>query len=262
PKGLLDVHRLFRGQEALSVGRQDPYLRSHPLTRDRIRAAEAYLSAYGNTSKPNPEADYWYARLRAKLSAFTRAPGWTLRRAKEEKWRDLQLMREAVAHHKNSNLSKARSAIDAAIALRPNDGYYYDLKGQILLENRRIKEAIAAYDTAVRLAPNEPLILGAYGRALLAADQPKAALAQLEKARSRDFRDSRILRDMSVAYARTGQNGMASMATAERYALQGRLRDAGRHARRAMDLLPRGSVPWQRAQDVFVAYEQAQKRRK
>jgi predicted Zn-dependent protease len=260
PRGLLDVHQLFRGQEALSVGRQDPYLRSHPLTRDRIRAAQAFIAQYGDRATTNEDADYWYARIRGKLSAFTRAPGWTMGRLSSERYADVRHMREAVAHHRNSDVTNAVRAIDAAIALRPDDGYYYDLKGQILLESRRVDDAIAAYRRAASLAPNEPLILGGYGRALLAAGDYAGALTQLENARARDFRDARILRDLSVAYARTGEPGLASLATAERYALTGRIKDAGTHARRALAQLPRGSAPWRRAQDVFIAYEQASKR--
>ena len=66
-----------------------------------------------------------------------------------------------------------------------------------------------------------------------------------------------MLRDLSVAYAQSGNAGMASEATAQRYALGGRLKDAGIHAKRATDLLPRGSAPWRRAQDVLDAAERA-----
>lgn len=262
PTGLLKVHQLFRGQEALSVGRQDPYMRSHPLTRDRIRAAEAFVAAFGDTAKPNPTADYWFARIRGKLSAFTRSPKWTMRRVSAERYKDVRLMREAIAHHRQSDLRKAVRAIDGAIALQPRDGYLYDLKGQILMESRQFAAALSTYKTAVSLAPQESQILAGLGRAQLAAGQNKAALATLEKARSLDFRNPRVLRDMSVAYAQTGQTGMAAMVTAERYALQGRLDDAGVHAKRAVDLLPTGTVAWRRAQDVLIAYEQDQKRRK
>jgi predicted Zn-dependent protease len=55
---------------------------------------------------------------------------------------------------------------------------------------------------------------------------------------------------------------MAALVTAERYALQGRLKDAGLHARRATDLLPRGSAPWRRAQDVLIASERFEKGKK
>lgn len=103
------------------------------------------------------------------------------------------------------------------------------------------------------LAPAEPLILGGLGRAQLAAGDASGALATLERARSRDFRDARILRDLAVAYAKTGQTGMASVVTAERYALLGRMKDARLHATRAAALLPRGSGPWRRAEDVLSA---------
>ncbi|MGR3805575.1 M48 family metalloprotease [Marinibacterium profundimaris] len=260
PQGLVDLHEIFRGQEVLSQGRQDPYMRSHPLTTDRIRAAKAYVAANGNNAQTSAEDAYFYARMRGKLTAFTRSPSWTLRRAGSEPYPDVRLMREAVAHHRNSNLRAALKAIDGALAIRPGDPYYLDLKGQILLESRQTSAAVAAYAQAAKGAPSEPLILGAYGRALLADGQPRAALTQLEAARTRDFRDARVLRDLGQAYAETGQNGMASLAVAERYALQGRMKDAGYHAERASGLLPRGSPPWQRAQDVAVAAEQYEKR--
>ncbi|MEO0746015.1 MAG: M48 family metalloprotease, partial [Pseudomonadota bacterium] len=63
--GMLDVMQIFRGQEALSARRQDPYIRSHPLSRDRLRAIEAFAaaSARAETGGATP-ADYWF--LRAK----------------------------------------------------------------------------------------------------------------------------------------------------------------------------------------------------
>ena len=261
-QGLIDLHRAFEGQDLLTPGNQDPYARSHPLTRDRIRAAQGYFEANPDYSQPNPNADYWFARIRGKISAFTRAPKWTLLRADEETHADIRLMRQAVAHHRTHNLSQARAAIDAAIALRPDDPFYYELKGQILLESRRMDAAVAAYGKAVELAPREPLILAGHGRALLASGQAKAALEVLEKARAREARDARMLRDLGVAYARAGQNGMASLVTAERYALQGRTQDAELHARRAVGQLPVGSTGWQRAQDVLLASERANKRKR
>ncbi|MEM8730452.1 MAG: M48 family metalloprotease [Pseudomonadota bacterium] len=262
PRGLIELHQLFRGQEILSVSRQDPYTRSHPLTTDRIRAAQAFVASYGDDVSANPTADYWFARAQGKLTAFTRSPKWTMRRAGEEPFEDVRLMREAVAHHKLRDLNKSLNALNGAIALRPQDAFLYDLKGQILIENRQLPAALKAYERAVEIAPRNSLVQGGYGRALLAAGQPKAALTALETARSRDFRDARVMRDMAQAYAQTGQDGMAAMVTAERYALHGRMEDAGRQAQRAIGQLPRGSAAWQRAQDVLSAAEKAQKRRK
>ncbi|MFW8636220.1 M48 family metalloprotease [Cribrihabitans pelagius] len=261
PKGLAELHRIFAGQEHLSAASQDPYMRSHPLSRDRLRAAEAYAAAHGSAGRPNAEADYWFARLRGKLSAFARAPDWTRRRAAGEQYSDVRQMREAVASHRQNNRTRALKAIDGALAARPKDAFYHDLKGQILMENRQRQAAAAAYGQAARLAPRDPLILTGLGRVQLAAGNPAAALKTLEKARAIDFRNPLLLREMSLAYARTGQTGLAALVTAERYALMGRLKDAGLHAKRASALLPAGSPGWRRAQDVLAAYEHVKKRK-
>ncbi|MBY6137965.1 M48 family metalloprotease [Leisingera daeponensis] len=262
PQELVDLHKAFAGQEVLSAGTQDPYTRSHPLSRDRIRAAQAYLAAHGDKGRTNAEAQYWFARVRGKLSAFTRAPKWTLRRVREEQFKDVRLMREAAAYHRQNSLQKALKAVNGALAARPTDPFYHELKGQILIENRQWSAALAAYGKAVSLAPGDPLVLTGYGRAQLASGQPEAALKSMERARAIDFRNTVLLRDMSLAYAKTGQTGMAALVTAERYALQGRLDDAGIHAKRAVAQLPAGSPSARRAQDVLAAYEQAQKRKR
>lgn len=237
-------------------------MRSHPSSRERLRAAEAFLVEFGDQAKQNANADYWFARIKGKLSAFLRSPNWTLRRAHEESNRDIRLMREASAHHQNRDLVRARAAIDGALELRPDDPYFYDLKGQILLESRYLKDAVAAYGAAVEMSPNDALILAGYGRALLVDGQTKKALQVLEKARARDDRNVRLMRDLGLAYSQVGNDGMAAAVTAERYALQGRLADAGIHARRAVARLPEGSPGWQRAQDVLIASERADKKKK
>ena len=260
PNAAVAVQEIFRGQEALSVGRQDPYSRTHPTSRDRVRALEGLVTGQP-TPNQDPDAAYWFARAKGKLTAFQRAPSWTLTRAADSPTRDIELMRLAVAHHRNSDTAAALRAIDGAIAARGGaDPYLSDLKGQILLESRNIDAAVAAYRAAAEAAPREPLILGGLGRALLAARNPDAARGVLETARARDNSDARILRDLGAAYAQTGQAAMASLVTAERYALRARWPDAKLHATRAADRLPRGSGPWQRAQDVLLAVQTAERR--
>lgn len=261
PQGSVRVMDIFRGQEALSVSRQDAYARTHPLSQDRYRVVQRLATGYADRTRENPNADYWFARAKGKLSAFQRSPKWTLNRAGEYGYADVKLLRQAVAQHRQSNLRKSLPAIDKAIAMRPKDAYLHELRGQILMESRQIKPAINAYARATNLAPKNALILGSYGRALLANGQTKQAVKALEKARARDGRDTRVVRDLAAAHAKLGNQGMASLLTAERYAMSGRIKDAGIHAKRASDQLPRGSAAWQRAQDVLSAAEAAQKRR-
>ena len=261
PSSFLDVLDIFRGQEMLSAGHQDPYARTHPLTRDRIRALKAQIAGLDSLPETDPDANYWYARAQGKLSAYLRASSWTLRRSSSSLTPDIRLMREAVAYHRKPDTARAIAAVNKLIAQRPNDAYAHDLRGQILLESRKAPAAVAAYKKASSLAPKDALILGGYGRALLATKNYKAARTVLEKARARDATNPSLLRDLALAYAQLGQTGMASIVTAERYALIGRPKDALIHAKRAEGLLSRGSAPWLRAQDVISASQAAEKKR-
>jgi predicted Zn-dependent protease len=256
PTAMVRLMELFRGQEAVTPGRQDPYVRTHPLWRDRLRAIEA---AAGQPSGrgTDPETAYWYGRAVAKLRGFLNSPGWVLRRVGNDPG-ELATLSRAIAFHRQPDVSRAMSEIDRLIAMRPEDPYYHELRGQILLESNNAAGAVAAYAEAVRLAPREPLIRAGLGRAQLAAGDAVAARDTLEAARARDARDPRLLRDLGMAYARTGQNGMASLVTAERYALAGRWQDAVLHAQRAMGLLPPGSTGWRRADDIVAAARAAQ----
>lgn len=262
PAAMIDVLEIFRGQEALSTGRQDPYVQSHPLSRDRLRSVQGLIAA--NPARPGDDsaADYWFARAQGKLSAFTQNASWTLRRVGDDRSL-VGRMRAAIALHRKPDPAAAIAAISGLVEAYPNDAFLRELQGQILLENRQFSAAATAYARGVDLAPGNALILGGYGRALLTLDTAQSdrqALAVLERARARDGEDTRILRDLGVAYAKAGQAGQAALATAERYALLGRIDDARLHAQRAADLLPRGSTPWQRAQDMLIAAEQMQRR--
>lgn len=254
PQGMAEVFDIFAGQEALSVSRQDPYAASHPQSRDRSRAVEAFVASLGRTLSSNPNADYWFARARGKLSAFQRAPSWTLRRAKGTT--DVDLMRRSVALHRAGKTNAAFASIQALVDARPNDPYYKELQGQILLESRQFSAAAAAYGGAARLAPRDALILAGQGRALLALKSRQAdaqALQVLTKARSIDARNANLLRDLGVAYARAGQPAKASLSAAEYNLVRGRPKDAGLHAKRAFDQAPRGSATWRNAQDILNA---------
>tara|TARA_B100000780_G_scaffold272804_1_gene235508 strand:+ start:664 stop:1977 length:1314 start_codon:yes stop_codon:yes gene_type:complete len=246
-----EVFQIFSGQTALSEVRQDPYTRAHPLNRDRIRAINAY-KADAKKIPVNKIQAYWFTRVQAKLSGFLRAPKWTLARAKSTS--EVDLMRQAIANHRNGSSNLAKQKIDRLITAHPSDPYYQELKGQILLESREYAAAVDAYGRASLLAPSNALILGGYGRALLAINTKasnRKALKVLQKAQGLDNRDARILRDIGTAYDRSGQQGKAILAIAERYALLGNIKNAALQAKRAEVMLPRGSTAWQRAQDIL-----------
>ena len=253
PVAMAEVFELFIGQSNLSEEYQDPYTRSHPLNRDRIRIVNAY-AANATSYLPDAAQAYWFSRIQGKLSGFLRAPQWTMRRATGSS--DVDLMRRAIAEHRSGRSSSAQKTMAQLIATHPNDAFYRELQGQILLESRKFSTATKAYASAADLAPSNALILGGYGRSLLARNIKNSntqALKILQKARNLDSRDARILRDIGTAYARSGQQGQAVLAIAEHNALKGNMKNAAIQAKRAEGLLPRGSAAWQRAQDILDA---------
>ena len=70
PMGMVDTLDIFVGQENLVVGRQDPYVRSHPLTRDRMRSVETMAMAHDDLPS-DPNMVYWHARVVGKLGLST-----------------------------------------------------------------------------------------------------------------------------------------------------------------------------------------------
>ena len=249
-QGMADVLEIFSGQESLLPARQDTYLRSHPLSRERLRQARSN-AATQSSSKPDLSAEYWHARAKAKLAAFLRPPSTILAREQRKLPKDLKAISKAIALSRQGQLSKALDQLRIAQSVRPKDPYYQDLYAELLMRNQKFSAAVTAYEKAVAMAPKDSLILAGYGRALLANNQISAALKTLENARSRDFRSTKLLRDLAVAYARSDKPEMAALVTAERFALQGRLKDANIHAKRAVLGLPTGSPAWQKAQDIL-----------
>jgi len=250
PMGMVETLDIFVGQENLVAGRQDPYVRSHPLTRDRMRSVATMAMAHDDLSS-DPNMVYWHARVIGKLSAFQHEPSWTLGRINDSLSEDIKHMRTAIAQGREGKLTSAIKSIDRALALRHADPFYQDLKAELYMRNRAFSKSARSYKKAHHLRPKDAIILAGYGRALLAEGKFSRALDILEQARVRDFRNSALLRDLGVAYSKLGKHAMASLVSAERNSLQGRIKDAKMHANRAAAGLPLGSPAWQRAQDII-----------
>ena len=261
PAASLDVLKIFRGQEVFAAGNVDPYARTHPLSGARMQLLEDRVaSSSARGGKAPEELYYWHARMRAKLAAFLNSPSRTIRILEESDNpnSEMNVLSRAIAYHLLPSPRDALAEIDRLIALRPNDPYYLELKGQILFESGDAEGAVAPLRKAAQIAPQEPLIRGALGRALLALNDPAAnaeALAALEDATRTDPGEIAVLRDLALAYARDGQEGKAALATAQRYALQNAPKDTYRHATRALDLLPVGSPGWLKADDIRAVAE-------
>jgi predicted Zn-dependent protease len=136
----------------------------------------------------------------------------------------------------------------------PNNPYFHELKGQILLENGRALEAIPEHQAAVRLLPNEPLFKLNLGQALVATEDPKYAQGAIEILSAsvhQDPENTFAWDQLAKAYGELNQIAYAEYATAEKFAHGGAYPEAMSHARRALCGLPKGSPAARRAQDII-----------
>ena len=260
PGAILEVLKIFQGQDLVGEQYADPYVQTHPLWSQRIRYLEDKIASSPRGKPPSDAAAYWHRRLVAKFDAFIGSPRDALRRYQDDKT-EIGAMARAIAYHRYPDIKRARAQLDALLRARPDDPFYNELNGQFLLESGQAAAAAQAYRRAASLAPDEPLILSGLGRALVAMDTgaaTKEALTVLTKARALDDADASTLRNLGVVYSRLGQPGNASLATAERFVLLGRLRDAEIHAKRAAARLSEGSPGWRQAQEILRLAKRAQ----
>lgn len=265
PSGMLRTLERLKAVEIVSIGNPDPYTFTHPLSRQRIALLQRRVNQSPARGATVPsDIVYWHSRMRAKLRGFLDSPLQVLRQVPTSDRSETGTLMRAVAYHRTPDLNAALREADALIAMRPNDPYYHELKGQFLFESGAAQPAIASYQRAVNIAPGEPLLQVSYGRALLAlgdANADRAAREALLSATRADQLNVDAWRQLSRAESRLGNDLGATLATAEFQALQGSLKAAERNARRVQELAPTGSPGWIRAGDILAAVERAQANR-
>jgi predicted Zn-dependent protease len=255
PRGMALVFDRFADQEALSGARQDPFVRSHPLSRERATTLQGMIDASPNKDKPDTLKELAdYQLMRAKLRGFIEKPEAVLRRYPHSDKSAAARYARAAAYFRAADLDTAIREIDSLIAERPTYAYFWELKGQIYVESSRPKDGVPAYAKAVELAPEEPLIQASYGAALLATEDPgviEQAKKHLKLAIKDEPDNGMAWYYLADAYSRTGDDAMAALATAERYFALQRFAEAMNFSQRAQKKLKEGSNDWQRASDIY-----------
>jgi predicted Zn-dependent protease len=256
-KGLLDFFKKLQNEEyRYSIPQDDAYAYTHPLTGDRIQVLEEELKASPAWNKPtDPALEARFQRVKAKLFGYIEDPQRTLATYPESNHSEPARYARAYAWHKSAYPEKALAEMDSLLKDRPNDPFYLELRGQILLESGKPEEALASLRLSVQHAPDQPLIASLLGHALIATEKKEnfdEAKKVLRSAIARDNSNPFAWYQLGIVYDREGDQPRAELATAERYNLEGQPKLALAQAEMAMRGIPEGTTDYLRAQDIAM----------
>jgi predicted Zn-dependent protease len=159
----------------------------------------------------------------------------------------------AISAYRHAGLHNALAQIDGLIQSQPNNPYFYELKGQALLEGAKPAEAVAPLRRAVDLSHHAPLIETLLAQALVATGNKAVAEQAVELLRNAIARDSDIpsaYDQLAMAYGRKGDLANADLASAQAAVSRGDIPTARQLAARAKTRFAVGSPSWVRADDI------------
>lgn len=259
-KGSLDFFKKLQNEEyrhGFKRTDEAEFYSSHPLTDDRIATLQdTYEKDPAWTAKTDPKLEARFQRVKAKLYGYLAEPNATLRDFPEYETTVPARYARAYAFHKDAQMDKAQVETDALLKTAPDDPYFLELKGQILLESGKPLEAIEPLRRATSLTANAPLIATTFGHALIASeDRANYLEAQhvLKAAVAKDRENPFAWYELGVVYEANGDHARARLASAEQQFMDRRFAEAMRNAEVAIQGLPAGSPDALRAQDIAMS---------
>ena len=266
-RGSIDFfHKLLNLENRYGVTRSadDAFYTDHPLTDDRIAfLQDTYERDPAWNKPPDPVLEARFQRVKAKLYGYLATPADTARAYPDYLTGVPARYARAYAFHKDGFLDKAMAEADSLLAGAPDDPYFLELKGQILLEAGKPEEGIAPLRRATELTGNQPLIATTFGHALIAADEAAGAEGKggahfaeatrvLKSAVARDRDNPFAWYELGIVYADQGDLPRAQLASAEQQSLSGNMSGALRNAEGALAGLKPGTPDALRAADIAM----------
>lgn len=240
-KPLITFLESLSHQEFLAVERQDPYMRTHPLTRERIEILRTHAQKSPCTTKNPPEKFVKsYARIRTKITAYTQRPSTTLRKFDPSKNDVESLYACAIAYARMSDFKNSIPLIDKLVKKFPNDPYFWQFRGDVFFESGNINQALVSYEKASKLLDKNPLIKVDLAKALL--EKPSQGNLQkatnlLTQAVHKDTKNAFAWHLMAVARGKQNQMALMALALAEQNLILGKPKEVFQQTARARAFL-------------------------
>jgi predicted Zn-dependent protease len=256
-RGMYETFKRFTNDSLFAAHGADPYVQSHPMPAERVAALEemARSSPYWN-KKDDPALQLRHDMVRAKISAFMERQDTVYRRYPLSNDSMPARYAHAISTYLHGDLRSALAQIDVLIQSQPANPYFYELRGQALLEGGKPAEAIIPLRKAVQLSSNAPLIEMLLGQALVGTDNKaytEEAISILRAAVARETEAPMGFTQLAMAYGRKGDYAQADLASAQAAYLRGDNKTARDLASRAKTRFAVGTPGWVKADDIVTA---------
>jgi len=256
-QGMLTTFERFQQQEYISDQYKDPFVRSHPVATDRLARLRKLVesSPYVDAKDPTP-LQLRHDLMRAKLSGYLERPASVFNRypAKDTSLPARYARAIATFFRGGSGaLESALSQMDALIHEQPQNGHFYEVKGDLLMRSGKMQQAIPFMRQALKLAPDSPLIRVQLAIALQQTEDPSTLGESITLLRKSlvDDQNAQAYRMLASAYYKQGKGPEADAMTAQAYFLEGNLKQSQIFAKRAQSKLRAGSPEWIKNDDII-----------
>ncbi|OBX20059.1 peptidase M48 [Erythrobacter sp. QSSC1-22B] len=256
-RGSIAFFKKLQNQEfryGYSQSGEAAFTRTHPLSGDRIaRLRDTYQADPAWEAPDNARVEQRFRRIKAKLSGYLEEPRRTLNSFPASDTSVPARYARAYAYHKDARVELALAETASLIAQDPDDPYFLELRGQVLLESGRADEALVSLRRATEMTRAEPLIASLFGHALIATENKEnyaEAEEVLRAAVARDRYNPFAWYQLGVVYAARGDLPRARLASAEQQVMNREYAMALRSAQAAEAGLPENTPDWLRAQDI------------
>jgi predicted Zn-dependent protease len=255
-KGMLQTFENFAQQEYVSAAYQDPFLRSHPVSTERLAQLRENVakSAYVDVKDP-PQLQLRHDMMRAKISGYLdRAQMVNNSYPRSDNSLPARYAR-AIAHNCSGKCTDAMGEVDALLHEKPDNAYFWELKGNLYYWTGKYAESIPPLRKALQLAGGaEPLMQSELAQSLLATEDPSKvdeAIGLLRRSIVLDDTYAPTHHQLANALYKKGLYPQADLAAAQAHFVEGNVKQAQIFAKRALAKLPRGSPEWIRAEDII-----------
>jgi predicted Zn-dependent protease len=196
--------------------------------------------------------------IRAKLSGYIEAPAVVFNRYPPADTSLPARYARAIASFRRGGaggLDDAVAAADSLIRDRPNNPYFWEVKGDFLQKGGRPQQAIGPFRKALQLHGGDaPLVGVQLAQALLQTKNPAVAdeaINLLRKAVQREPDNASAYNTLGQAYYDKGLMPQSELARAQGLFYFGALKQAQEFAKRAQGGLKAGSPDWVKADDII-----------